>query len=36
MSQTFMAPPRISATLGRRIYAETTGFISGLEWWRRR
>lgn len=30
--QTFAAPPRMTLTLGRRLYAETTGFIS--EWFR--
>lgn len=28
IQQTFLAPPTVSVTLGRRIYAQTTGLIS--------
>lgn len=31
VQQTVLAPPRLSVTLGRRLYAETTGFISELQ-----
>lgn len=28
VQQTILAPPRVSVTLGRRLYTNTTGFLS--------